>query len=116
MRALAALAAGALVGLPSGAAAVLVHADTRWLVLGLAALATALWAAPGAARTGLALGWGYAVARGSLVRPEGDYLVSADAHGWTLLGGSLVLVVAALASAAVGAGRSRDPRLRGGPS
>ena len=116
MRTLGALVAGALVGLVGGAAGVLTHTSWWWLAVALAGLATGLLAAPGAARVGLAAGWAVAVGRASLERPEGDYLVSAGAQGWTFLGCSLLLVVAGLVSAALGAGHARDLRLRGVPS
>ena len=116
MRTVAGLLAGAVAGTVSGAAAVLVHPSWWWLALGLlTGLATLRWLR-GAWRVGFALGWGAAVVRGSLTRPEGDYLVSADPQGWTLLAGSLVLVVGALVSAAVGQGRPHDPHVRGTPS
>jgi len=116
VRTLGALLGGALVGAVSGVAAVLTHTSWWWLALAVGAAAAALWAAQGAARVGLALGWAVAVTRSSLERPEGDYLISANAQGWTLLGCSMLLVVGGLVAAALAAGRARDPRLRGTPS
>jgi hypothetical protein len=98
VRTLGTLLAGALVGVVSAAAAVLLHTSWWGLALGLAAAVSTLRWLPSAARAGFALGWAVAVARASITRPEGDHLVSADAAGWTLLACSLVLVVGALAS------------------
>ena len=116
MRTVAALVATLCVGVVSGAATVLVHTSGWPMALGLAAaLAAVLWLR-GAGQVGFALGWAVALGRASTPRPEGDYLVSADAPGWTLLACSLVLVVGALVAAARGQGRARDLRLRGAPS
>ena len=110
------LLAGALVGVVSGGAAVLVHTSWWWLALGIAtALSTLRWLPP-APRVGFALGWGVAVARGSFVRPEGDYLVSGDAQGWTLIASSLVLLTGTLVGAGLGAARADDQGVRGTPS
>ena len=116
MRAVAALLVAAPVGVVSGAATVLVHTSWWALLLGLTTgLTTVLWLT-GAGRVGFALGWGLSLLRATTGRPEGDYLVSADASGWTLLICSLALVVGALVAAARGAARDRDQRLRGAPS
>lgn len=116
MRAVVALLVALLAGVVSGAATVLVHTSWWSMALGLAAaLASVVWLS-GAARVGFALGWGVALLRASTPRPEGDYLVSADASGWTLLACSLVLVTGALVVAARASGRARDLRLRGAPS
>ncbi|WP_210648943.1 hypothetical protein [Nocardioides sp. SYSU D00065] len=98
MRALLVLAA-ALAGALSGAAGTLLH--QRWWGLGLAlvtGVAVLAWLPPGAARVLFALGWCVPVLRGALPRPAGGYLVAADAAGWSLLAGSAVLLMAALAT------------------
>lgn len=95
-----ALLAAAVVGLCSGVAVVVLHQTWVWLLLALvAAVATMIALGPGAARVGFALAWAVVVLRGTLTRPEGDYLVPANTRGWTLLAASLVLVMAALATA-----------------
>ena len=114
--ALVAVLAAALAGLVSGVAAVLTHTSWPWLALGVAAAVTALWWLPAGPRLVFAGGWAVAVARASLTRPEGDYLVSDNAQGWTLLAFSVVVVVGALAGTVAGAGRVRDPRIPGPPS
>lgn len=94
----AGLTAGLALGLVSGIATVVLH-QSWWLVLGLSAAAVSvLWLRPGAARLGFATAWGVAVLRGTLDRPEGDYLVPANAAGWTLLAGSLMLLLVAIAT------------------
>ena len=112
------LVLGTLVlGAVTGTAAVLVHTGWAWLVLGvLAAAATLRWLPPNGPRIGFAVGWCIAVARGTLARPEGDYLVSADAQGWTLRGASLAVLVAALATVRVRPARGDDPGVRGTPT
>ena len=113
--------AALLVGAVSGAAGTLLH--QRWwglllaLVTGLVVLA---WLPAGGVRLAFALGWCVPVLRGALERPGGGFLISADAAGWSFLAGSLVLLVAALATvrsgSAAGRGRADDPGLRGSPS
>lgn len=113
---LAAVVAAGLAGLVSGVAAVLTHTSWPWLALGVAAAVTTLWWLPAGPRLVFAGGWAVAVARTSLTRPEGDYLVSDNAQGWTLLAFSVVVVVGALAGTVVGPRRVRDPRIPGPPS
>lgn len=91
--ALAALVAGGV----TGAAAVLLHQRWWWLAIALLATSLAVWWLPDRLpRVAWALAWGGAVLRGALSRPEGDYLVSSNALGWTLLGGSVLALLAAL--------------------
>ena len=94
LQAVPALALGAA----TAYAAVLVHARWWGLALGLAACACALVALPGRwwGRLAFALGWVTVVALGALPRAEGDYLVAADAAGYTLLVATLVVVVGSL--------------------
>ena len=93
MRVLLALALLA-VGAVSAVAAVAVHG--RWWGLGLAiaAVLTSLVAVgPGwSTRLPFAVGFVGMVVRLALTRPEGDYVLAADAQGYLLLG--LALVVA----------------------
>ena len=110
---LAGFLGAALAGLVTGAAAVLTHTSWWWLALATAAALTTLGWLRGGLRVAFAAGWCVAVARASLTRPEGDYLVSANAPGWTLLALTLVLLVGALLSAALGARRARDLGVRG---
>lgn len=88
------LLAGAATAYP----AVLVHARWWGLVLGLAACACVLAALPGRwwGRPAFALGWLGVVALAALPRAEGDYLVAADAAGYTLLVATLVVVLGSL--------------------
>lgn len=99
----------ALVGLVSGVAAVLVHADWWGLLLGLATTAAVLvflgvrrWARPA-----FALGWVTALVVAMLPRVEGDYLVAGSLEGYLLLATVPVWVVAALTSVAGLGGRPR---------
>ena len=124
MRAAYGLAA-LVVGLVSGAAGTLVH--QRWWGLALAlaaALSTLAWLPPGGVRLAFAVGWCVPVLRGALERPGGGFLISGDATGWSFLAGSVVLLVAAVATAGAGRrtpgktrpGRADDPEVRGLPS
>lgn len=104
----------ALVGSVSGAAGVLVHQLWWGLALALAAaLVTTAWLPAGWLRSGFVVGWMLMVSRATLTLPGGDYLVSADAAGWSLLAGSLVLLVAALVTAGGRSGRADDQGDRG---
>ena len=86
-----------LVGAVSGVAGTLLH--QHWWGLALA-LGTGLfvlaWLAPGVVRVAFAVGWCIPVLRGALARSAGGFLIGADAPGWSFIGGSLVLLVAAL--------------------
>ena len=117
MRALPAL----LVGAVSGAAGTLLHQQWWGLALALVTgLVVLAWLPPGGVRLAFALGWCVPVLRGALAKPAGGFLVGSDAMGWSFLAGSLVLLVAALATvrsgSAAGRGRADDPGLRGSPS
>lgn len=99
IRSLAGFLGAVVVGGVSGAAGVLVHQAWWGLALGLtAALVTLAWLPPGALRVGFAAGWSLTVSRATLTLPAGDYLIASDAAGWSFLAGSLVLVVASLAT------------------
>lgn len=88
------LALGVLVGT---CAAVLSSLWWGLLLGGVTTVALAVAARPGwVARVPLAVGWGVAVLRLALRRPEGDYVVGSDTGGYVLLALGLSLVVAAL--------------------
>lgn len=113
-RFLAIVVATLLVGAVSGAAGVLVHQAWWGLALALAAaLASIAWLPRGLLRPAFAAGWLASVARASVTAPGGDFLIAADAAGWSFLAGSLVLLVAALATARSGPGRVEDQGVRG---
>lgn len=82
-------------GLAAGIASAAVH--QRWWALVVAAVATllTLYAAPPGWDTRFAytIGWVGIVGFVTLGRPEGDYLVAADAQGYALLGLALVVLV-----------------------
>jgi hypothetical protein len=108
VRALAALAA-AVVGVLSGVAGTVLHQSWWGLALGLGtALVVLAWLPPGGVRLAFALGWCLPVLRGVLARPAGGFLVGSDAMGWSFVAGTLVLLVAALAT--IASGRRPDPR------
>lgn len=93
MRALPAL----LVGLVSGAAGTLLHQQWWGLALALGTgLVVLAWLPAGVVRLAFALGWCVPVVRGALERPAGGFLISSDTPGWSFIGGSFVLLVAAL--------------------
>jgi hypothetical protein len=83
-------------------------------VTGLVVLA---WLPPGVLRVVFSLGWCVPVLRGALARPDGGFLIGADAPGWSFLAGSAVLLVAALATVRSARparpGRAEDPGVRG---
>lgn len=96
-----ALAAGLVVlGLATGLASVAIHdASWGWFVVAVAAPAVTATAAPsGQPRLGFTLGWLVVPAFALLGRPEGDYVVSANARGYGLLVAALVLLGAAVAT------------------
>jgi hypothetical protein len=113
VRALQVLAA-ALVGLVSGAAGTLLHQSWCGLALALGTgLLVLAWLPPGLVRLAFALGWCVPVLRGALERPAGGFLIGSDAAGWSFIAGSLVLLVAAVATVGARRGRSDDPGVRG---
>ena len=75
---------------------VLLHGYAWGLALGLAATAATLVALPGGwwARLPFALGWTALLAVVTPQRPEGDYLVAADAKGYALLVAGIVVLAA----------------------
>ena len=116
MRVVATLAA-LVGGLLAGAASALVHQWWWGLALGaVAAGATVVWLAPGWLRLAFATGWCVAVARATLSRPEGDYLVPANDRGWLLLATTLALALAALTTLPRRRGRADDQGDRPSPT
>ena len=110
MRSLPAL----VVGVVSGAAGTVLHQQWWGLALALATgLVVLAWLPPGIVRLAFAIGWCVPVLRGALERPAGGFLISADAPGWSFIGGSFVLLVAALATVASHGGRAGDQGVRG---
>ncbi|MFC6286210.1 hypothetical protein ACFP3Q_07910 [Nocardioides sp. GCM10027113] len=101
---IAARAAAAVGLLPAGAATALatVALHQRWwgLALGAVATAAALVALPPGAwsRLPFALGWAGLVGWVLTPRPEGDYAISADPQGYSLLGLALLVLVWAVAT------------------
>ena len=117
MRALAGMVGALLVGLVTGAAVVLLHTAWAWLVVGALAAAVSLrWLPADGPRVAFAVGWCLPVARGVLTRPEGDYLVAANATGWTLLGLSVLVLLTALATLRLRPARVGDPGTGGSPT
>lgn len=91
---LAALVAGGL----TGVAAVVLHQQWWWLATALLTGLLVLLALPTRTpRVGWSLASGLMVLGGAVARPEGDYLVPANAAGWTLLIGAVVSLLVALA-------------------
>ncbi len=103
-----------VVGAVSGAAGTLLHQHWWGLALALGTgLVVVAWLPPGAVRIAFALGWCVPVLRGALARPTGGFLIGADTPGWSFIGGSLVLLVAALVTVRAGRGHADDHGLRG---
>ncbi|MCR6030617.1 hypothetical protein GGQ22_04070 [Nocardioides sp. zg-579] len=103
MRALVAVAllvGSAALGVVVAIAAVAVHQLWWGLLLGAAASLAAVVALPArwSTRPPFALGYAAVLAAAVQRRPEGDYLVPADASGYLLLGLALVLLVVAFAT------------------
>ena len=89
-----------LLGLVVGLAAVVIHARTPGLVLGLLATSAAAYALPPGATTRLpfCLGWVLLVGYATAPRPEGDYVVGQNVPGYVLLGFTLALGLYAVAT------------------
>jgi hypothetical protein len=111
MRALAALPL-ALVGAWTAVCVVALNSNAPWLALGVVASAVAVHALPGGwLRFGFVAGWLAVLAVALLGRPEGDWVIVADWHGYTLLGTGLVLLMYAVATVP-----RRAPKPGNGPS
>jgi hypothetical protein len=99
-----------VVGAAGGLATVLLHQERWFLVLGLAAALASTLALPrGWRRTAFMLGWAGAVAWATVPRAEGDYLIPGNGSGYLLLGGSLVVLLLALATSGPGRRAREDP-------
>ncbi|MCD6640006.1 MAG: hypothetical protein LT071_08850 [Nocardioides sp.] len=97
MRTLALLLAALVAGALTGVATVFLHQQWWWLVLALLTGLLALVALPTRTpRVAWALASGLAVLMGAVPRPEGDYLVPANAAGWTVLIGAVASLLVAL--------------------
>lgn len=79
-------------------ASVLVHGTWWGLALALAATAATVVALPGGwwRRLSFAVGWSVMVAVLAPERPEGDYLVAANARGYVLLGAAVAVLVSGM--------------------
>ncbi|WP_309646973.1 hypothetical protein [Nocardioides sp.] len=96
LSALALLLGGAAVGLAS----VALHPLWWGLLLGVVATSAALWALPPGwwLRAAFGAGWAAMAAYLSVPRPEGDYVISADAQGYALLGFGVAVLIFSLAT------------------
>ena len=94
--AVALLLGGAVVGL----ATVALHTIWWGLLLGALATAATVYALPAGwwLRAAFGVGWAVAVGYLSVPRPEGDYVISADANGYLLLGLAVAVLVVSLAT------------------
>ena len=95
------VAVGLLVlGVAAGIATVAVHELSWGLPLGVAATAVTVYALPPGWSTRLAfvVGWVAIVGWLTVPRPEGDYLISQDWPGYTVLVLGLVILVAGIAT------------------
>lgn len=100
---------GFLLGAGTGLATLALHQSWLWLAVAAAATLAVLVALPHGAwmRLPFALGWTAIVLTAVLGRPEGDYVLGAELHGYAvLIGGLGVLIGAALLSVTRGAGRA----------
>jgi len=88
-----------LVGGGVGLMAVAAHGRTEGLLLAVLATVAAVYALPGGrwfTRLPFGAGWMLVVFYASRPRPEGDYLVAADARGYVLLGAGVVVLMYSL--------------------
>ncbi|CAN5483416.1 hypothetical protein BH11ACT8_BH11ACT8_16660 [soil metagenome] len=104
-----------LLGAGVGVLSVAAHGLLVGLVLVVVATAATAYALPGGWSTRLpfTLGWLTVVYYASRPRPEGDYLVAADLHGYVLLGGGVALL---LFSTVTLRDRPAPPTITGPPS
>ncbi|MEI7057640.1 hypothetical protein WBG06_17585 [Nocardioides sp. CCNWLW239] len=107
-RGLARAAAGLLLGLVVGVAAVAVHPWWWGLLLAVAASSATLLALPrGVARVTYAVAWAIVVALAATPRPTGGYAIAGDVAGYVMIAWAVLMVVVATATvsrAASGAG------------
>ncbi|MBZ5740081.1 DUF6113 family protein [Nocardioides mangrovi] len=99
-----------VVGAVTGIAAVAVHDRVWGFVLAAAAtVVTTLALPPGWwSRLAFAIGWVAMVGWLTIPRPEGDYLISQDWQGYSVLGIALLLPIVAVGT--LPRPRPRDPR------
>ncbi len=99
MRILAALGL-LLAGAVTGVATVALHELGWGLLLALAATGAAVAALPSGwwSRLAFVVGWDLVVGWLAFPRPEGDYLISQDLPGYTVLGAALLLIVVGIAT------------------
>jgi hypothetical protein len=97
---------GLVAGFMTSLAAVALHQSWAWLTCAAMVTVLVLLSVPagGWLRLPFALGWLLVVLAAMLGRPEGDYVLEAEPHGYAVLfGGVVVLVGAAVTSTARGA-------------
>ncbi|MCW2844678.1 MAG: hypothetical protein JWN22_2594 [Nocardioides sp.] len=101
-----------LAGAVTGLATVALHELWWGLLLALVATAATLTALPPGwwSRLAFALGWTGLVGWVVNPRPEGDYAISQDPPGYTLLGAALVVLLVGLATLPRPDGRPRRAR------
>lgn len=89
-----------LAGAVTGVAVVALHPIGWGLALGLVATGAVVAALPAGwwSRLAFVVGWDLMVGRLTFPRPEGDYLISQDLPGYTVLGAALVLIVVGIAT------------------
>ena len=89
-----------LAGAVTGVATVALHTIGWGLALGLVATGAAVAALPPGwwARLAFVVGWDLVVGWLTFPRPEGDYVISQDVPGYTVLGAALVLVIVGIAT------------------
>ena len=89
-----------VLGLATGVASVALHSLWWGLLLSVLATATTMFALPAGwwSRLPFALGWVGVVGWLTVPRPEGDYAIAADANGYALLAGALIVLVAGVAT------------------
>ena len=100
-----------LAGAATGVATVALHQLSWGLPLALAATAAAVVALPPGwwSRLAFVAGWDAMVGWLTLPRSEGDYLISQDVPGYTVLGAALVLLVVGIATLPRPARRDAPP-------
>lgn len=102
------IAASLLLGAAVALCTVLLHDDWWGLLLGLATTGATLVALPGGwARMPFGVGWAAMTAYCLQKRPEGDFLISQDLAGWTVVVAAVVVLIVSMIGA-----RRADPASR----